>query len=235
MPRTSLQKHLNKSGYDLIDGPIRNHKPLQIWNKQPFNPAELYYEDILHAFTSPVKLKLEKDPGLIFDESLKSDYAFNIGLTLLKETLQSIGLPPVALETHFQSGKKISISYKNAQTEAVPMGNLIDFLQRADFVHPNPVLLRAANRNSLLIITGVVTAEQLVVDMETDKKLTNKEILAITKANNNKIDLSITKNNKTRMTAGHGRFPIAVKAARIDFDKGLFRNIKLLTDGRDLF
>jgi hypothetical protein len=234
MPRTSLQNHLSKSGYDLIDGPIRNHKPLQIWIKQPLSSAELYYEHILHAFKSPVKLKLEKDPGLIFDESLKSDYAFNIGITLLKETLQSIGLPPVALDTHFQSGKKISISFKNTQSEGLPKGNLVDFLQRADFVHPNPVLLRAANRNSLLVITGVVTAEQLVVEMETDKKLTNKEILAIAKANN-KIDLAVTKNNKTRMIAGQGRFPIAVKAGRIDFDKGLFKGVRLLTDSRDLF
>jgi hypothetical protein len=235
MPPTSLQKHLKKAGYDLIDGPIRNHKPLQIWLKQPFNPAELYYENIQHAFQSKVKLKLEKDPGLFFDENTKSDYSFNIGLTLIKEAFQSMGLPPVDLEAYFQSGKKISISFKNTISEAVPMGNLIEYLQKADFLHLNPVLLRSANRNNLLIITGLITAEQLVVDMETDTKLTNKEILAIKKATNNKIDLSITKNKKTRMLAGQGRFPIAVKAGRIDFDKGQFSNISLLTDTRDLF
>jgi hypothetical protein len=231
----SLQQHLQKAGYDLIDGPIRNHKPLQIWMKQSFDPAELYYENILHAFKSKVKLKLEKDAGLIFDENLKTDYSFNIGLTLIKELLQSMGLPPVELENYFQSGKKLSISYKNAISEAVPMGNLVEFLQKADFVHPNPILLRAANRNNLLIITGVLTAEQLIVELESDTKLSNKEIMALTKAANNKIEVSVAKNKKTRMIAGQGRFPIAVKAARMDFDKGQFSNISLMTDGRDLF
>jgi hypothetical protein len=37
------------------------------------------------------------------------------------------------------------------------------------------------------------------------------------------------------MTAGLGRMPIAVKAGRIDFDKGQFKGISLITDGRDLF
>jgi hypothetical protein len=235
MPKITLQNHLNKSGYDLIDGPIRNHKLLQIWIKENLNPAELYYENISHAFTSPVKLKAEKDPGLIVDEDIKSEYAFNIGLTLLKETLQSMGLPPLGLETVFQSGKKLSISYKNTVSESVPVGKLVDFLQQADFLHPNPLLLRSANRNNLLIITGVVTAEQLVVEMETNKKLTNKEILALSKASKNRIDFSTTKNNKTKMTAGQGKFPIAVKAARIDFDKGVFKGLGLVTDGRDLF
>jgi hypothetical protein len=88
MPLSTLQKHLKKSGYDLIDGPIRNHKPLQIWIKQPFNTAELYYESILHAFKSNTKLELKRNPSLIVDENMKSDYAFNIGLTLLKEIFQ---------------------------------------------------------------------------------------------------------------------------------------------------
>lgn len=235
MPQPSLLKHLKKAGYDLIDGPIRNHKPLQIWIKQPFNPAELYYENILHAFKSKTKLELKRNPGLIVDENLKSDYAFNIGLTLLKEIFQTMGLPPIELESYFQSGKKLSLSYKNAFSEEVPMGNLVEFLQNADFIHPNPVLLRTANRNNLILITGLVTAEQLVVEMETDTKLTNKQILALTKTANNKIDLSITKTNKTRMVAGQGRFPIAVKAGRMDFDKGQFKDIRLITDARDLF
>jgi hypothetical protein len=38
-----LSKFLSEQGYDLIEGPIRNHKPLQLWLKQTFNEAELYY------------------------------------------------------------------------------------------------------------------------------------------------------------------------------------------------
>ncbi|MFM1793999.1 MAG: hypothetical protein RL642_384, partial [Bacteroidota bacterium] len=49
MPTTSLQHHLRESGYDLIDGPIRNHKLLQLWLKAGANAPELYYEHIHHA------------------------------------------------------------------------------------------------------------------------------------------------------------------------------------------
>jgi len=52
MPTTSLQQHLREAGYDLIDGPIRNHKPLQLWLKDGFSQPELYYANILHAFNS---------------------------------------------------------------------------------------------------------------------------------------------------------------------------------------
>lgn len=235
MPPLTLQKHLSNAGYDLIDGPVRNHKPLQIWIKHAFSPAELYYESVQHAFQSTVKLKLEKDPSLVVDESLQSQYAFNIGLTLLKEIFQGMGLPPVELEQVFQSGKKINFSYKNAVSEIVPMGKLIEFFQEADFLHPNPVLMRNANRNHLVIISGIVSAEQLVVEFDADTKLTSKQVLALTKATNNKIEVNISKNKKVRMTAGLGRLPIAVKAGRLDFDKGQFRDVRIISDSRDLF
>jgi hypothetical protein len=37
------------------------------------------------------------------------------------------------------------------------------------------------------------------------------------------------------MVAGKGRFPIAVKASRIDFDKGRFNGLGMVSDGRDWF
>ena len=235
MPNTNLQQHLSEAGYDLIDGPIRNHKPLQLWLKQGFNQPELYYTDILHAFNSSIKLRPTKDPSLSISDVHKNEYAFQIGLTLLQSWMQSIGLPTVDLNGTISNGKKVSISYKNAMTEVVPLDNLNDFLSQADFLHPNPVLLRHANHNQLLIITGVVTAEQLVAEMETDSKVSSKILAALKKTANNKIEFCTSRNNTIKMIAGTGRFPIAVKASRIDFDKGLFRGLTLVTDGRDLF
>ena len=235
MPNTSLQQHLSTSGYDLIDGPIRNHKPLQIWLKQGLSQAELYYTDILHAFSSPVKLPITKDPSLSINDKHKNDYAFQIGITLVQELMQSIGLPALDFTTSINAGKKVSISYKNAMSEIVPIGDLTDFFSKADFIHPNPVLLRHANRNNLIVITGVVTAEQLVAEMETDFKISSKVLNALKKFAKDKIDFSTSKNNTLKMVAGSGRFPIAVKASRIDFDKGRFNGLGLLTDSRDLF
>lgn len=235
MPTTSLQQHLREAGYDLIDGPIRNHKPLQLWMKEGFNQPELYYADILHAFSSSKKLRITKDPGLDIKDTDKNEYAFQIGITMVQEWMQSIGMPPIDFSGAISGGKKVTISYRKAITELVPIGDLTDFLSDADFLHPNPVLLRNANRNNLLVITGVVTAEQLVADMETDSKINSKIINGLKKSANNKIEFSSTKNNTLRMVAGTGRFPVAVKANRIDFDKGRFNGLQLVTDGRDLF
>lgn len=235
MPNTSLQLHLRNAGYDLIDGPIRNHKPLQIWMKQGLNQAELYYDDILHAFKSPVKLRVAKDKSLSINDTQKNDYAFQIGITLVQELMQSIGLPAVDFNAAIKTGKKVSISYKNAISEVVPLGELTDFFTKADFIHPNPVLLRNANRNNLLIITGVVTAEQLVAEMETDYKINSKLLSALKKTVKNEIEFSISRNNTLKMVAGTGRFPVAVKASRLDFDKGRFNGLGLITDNRNLF
>jgi hypothetical protein len=144
-------------------------------------------------------------------------------------------MPAVDFSACIGGGKKVSISYKNAITEVVPLGNINDFLSKADFLHPNPVLLRHANRNQLLIVTGVVTAEQLVAEIETDSKISSKMMSALNKNAGNKIEFSSSKNNIVKMVAGTERFPIAVKASRIDFDKGRYKGLTLVTDGRDLF
>lgn len=235
MPSQSLQQHLKNAGYDLLDGPIRNHKPLQIWLKDPFSRPELYYADLLHAFSSPVTLQVKKDASLAINNEMKNNYAFNIGLTIVEELLQSIGLQPIDLASNLEAGKKLSISYKNAMTQVVPVGELTHFLSQADFIHPNPVLLRHANRNNLLLITGVVTAEQLVVEMQLDKKMSAKMMTALNKNAKQQIGFSGTKNNILKMVAGNGRFPIAVKVSRLDFDRGQFSGLKLVSDQRDLF
>ena len=235
MPNTSLQQYLREAGYDLIDGPVRNHKLLQLWLKESFNQPELYYANILHAFSSNKKIRVTKDPGLDIKDTHKNDYAFQIGITMVQDWMQSIGMSPIDFSSAFIGGKKVTISYRNAISEVVPTGNLTDFLSDADFLHPNPVLLRNANRNNLLVITGVVTAEQLVAEMETEVKINSKIINNLKKLSGNKIDFTSTKNNTLKMIAGTGRFPVAVKANRIDFDKGRFNGLQLLTDGRDFF
>ena len=85
------------------------------------------------------------------------------------------------------------------------------------------------------IVTGVVTAEQLLAEIETDSKISSKMMSALKKNACNKIDFSNLKNNIVKMVAGTERFPIAVKASRIDFDKGRYKGLTLVTDGRDLF
>jgi len=231
-----LTNYLIKAGYDLVDGPVRNHKPLQLWLKQGFNRPELYYDAIGHAFISDVQLDIKEDAALSVDGSKKQVHAFNIGITLLDNVLKSIGLASLEMSAKIKQGKKVSISYKNAVTRSVTLGAITEYLNNADFLHVNPILLNNANQNNLLLITGVVFAQQLVVDIDTTLAVDNKWMTSIKKELKGKIDISADKQENLKMVASaKDYFPIAVKASRLDFDKGQFKGLLQVTDNRNFF
>jgi hypothetical protein len=231
-----LTKYLRDAGYDLIEGPVRNQKPLQLWLKQPSNEAELYYTDINHAFESSVQLTITEDHALSVDTTKNDEYGFNIGVSLLEEILKSIGLGAFELSAKIKSGKKVTISYDNSVTKIIALGEITNYLSNADFKHPNPVLLKNANRNNILVITGAVFAQNLVVEIDTDFNLDLNLIATLNQAADGKLDFSISSQQKLKMvSSGSSFFPIAVKANRIDFDKGVFKGINLVTDNRNFF
>lgn len=232
----SLTKYLREQHYDLIEGPVRNHKPLQLWLKKGFNGVELYYSDIIHAFVSDIKLTEIEASALSVSSSRKDEYSFNIGITLLEEILKSLGIGNFEISTKIKYGKSVTISYDNSITKEVPVGEIGTFLSSADFKHPNPDLLRNANRNNILIITGILFAKNLVVEIETNLDLDTNLIASLNQAADGKLDFSINTQQKLKMiSSGNSFFPIAVKASRIDFDKGLYQRISLVTDTRNFF
>lgn len=232
----NLTKTLRNQGYDLIDGPIRNHKLLQLWLKRPFNDVQLYYAHIKHAFVSDVKLKEEENPALNVDSTTKDEYGFNIGISLLEEILSSLGLGSFELSAKIKSGKKVTISYDNSVTKEVPIGDIQDYLTSSDFKHPNKVLLKNANRDNILVISGTLLAKNLVVEIETDFSIDADLVASLNDIADGKLDFSMNSENKLKMvSSGNSYFPIAVKANRIDFDKGHFVNTNLVTDNRKFF
>jgi len=231
-----LTKYLRDMGYDLIEGPARNHKPLQIWLKQPFNEAELYYTDINHAFKSPVSLTITEDAALSVDATKNDSYGFNLGLSVLEELLKPLGIGNFEISSNIKGGKKVTISYNNSVTKIIPLGDITNYLSSADFKHPNPVLLKNANRNNLILITGVVFAKNLVVDFETDDEISANLVASLNKEAGNNLNFSMKSRNELNMVAARGDiFPIAIKASSIDFDKGVFKGLTLITDNRNLF
>lgn len=231
-----LTKYLREAGYDMIGGPVRNHKPLQLWLKQAFNEADLYYSDINHAFSSPVSLTIVEDPALSISTTKNDEYGFNIGISLLEEILKSIGLGAFDISAKIKSGKKVTISYDNSVTKVIPVGEITNYLATADFKHPNPVLLKNANRNNILIITGAVFAKNLTVEIETDFNLDVDLVAKLNTAADGKLDFTMNTTQKLKMVSDSVTpFPIAVKANRIDFDRGTFKNLKLVTDTMNLF
>ncbi|MFH7017011.1 hypothetical protein [Flavobacterium sp. FlaQc-47] len=231
-----LTKFLSEQGYDIIEGPVRNHKPLQLWLKKPFDEAQLYYASIEHAFTSNVALTEIENPALSINSTQKDDYGFNIGITLLQEILKTLGLGTFEIANTIKSGKTVTISYDNSVTKEYTIGNIEDYLFSADFLHPNPSLLKNANRNYILIVTGTVFAKNLIVDIETDFTLDNNLIAGLNEVASGKLDFTMGNQNKLRMVSNAEiHFPIAVKASRIDFDRSRFQKLILVTDTNNIF
>lgn len=232
----SLSNFLKKQGYDLIDGPVRNHQPLQLWLKRAFNETQLYYKHINYAFKSEVALREIENPAMQVDAAQKDEFSFNIGMTFLGQLIEAIGLGEFLLEAQLKSGKRVSIGYDHSFSREYALGNLENYFHTADFLHPNPSLLKNANHNNLLIISGVLFAQRIVVDIETDFAVETDLIAELNESA--KGDLSFTKkaNDHIEMISeGKRTFPIAVKANKIDFDHNTFDRLKLISDNRNFF
>jgi hypothetical protein len=231
-----LKDYLRGQGYDLIDGPVRNHKPLQLWVKKIFNGIDLYYESIDHAFTSTVSLTLQESEALEINATKRDDYSFNIGITVLEELLKSLGISQLELAGKVIAGKKVSISYDNAITRECAVGTIENYLSEADFRHNNPALLHNANRDNIVVISGGIFAKNLVVEIETTMKIDAELVAKLNQLGEGNLSFSSngTSTLKMRSTGNH-YFPIAVKANRLDFDKGKFVKLKLVTDNRNFF
>ena len=139
--------------------------------------------------------------------------------------------PNVGLE----SGKQIGLSYDQVTSTEVAIGDVQNYLMVADFMHPNKRLLKNANRNNLLLITGMLTAKSIHIEIETEKKIDAAIKTEFSKLFNGKSESGHASENKLVMSANDiGLFPIATKVHRIDFDGGQFVNTTLLSDRRNL-
>lgn len=232
----SLQKHLKNQGYDLIDGPLRSHKPLQLWLKRPFNEAELYYDHLSHAFSSTDDLNLVQADALDVNTSKKDEYSFNIGISVLEDILESLGMGDLEVSTKLKKGKKVTISYNNAITKEYPIGELVEYFSNADFNHSNRRFLKNANRNNIIILTGVMFAKNLEVVIETSFNLDAELVASFNEVAKAELGFSMETATSLKMVAStNGYFPIAIKGSRIDYDRGLFNDLKQITDNRDFF
>jgi hypothetical protein len=231
-----LIKHLSKSGYDLIDGPIRNHQPLQLWLKQGANRPELYFEHITQVFKHPKELVVDQDLTMNVEATHQVEHDFTVGVAVLKDLMLGIGGTPFDISTGIQTGQKISIKYKDAYTASVGIGSLTSFLAESNLVEQNENFIRQLNSNNVLLISGVVFAKQLVMDIATDRDLDVSWVAKLKNAKDPKLSFSLENKRQLKMTTnGAKEFPIAIKASRLDFDQGKFKGMRLVTDNRNFF
>lgn len=231
-----LIKQLSKSGYDLIDGPIRIHQPLQLWLKQGSNRPELYFDHINQVFKNTSVLEVDKDPTLNVEATHQVEHDFTVGLAVLKELMQGIGGTPFDISTGIQTGQKIGIKYKDAYTASVSIGRLAAFLSESTLEDVSEHFMDHLNANQVLLITGVVFAKQLVMDVSTDRDIDINWVAKLKAAKDPKLSFSLENKRQLKMsTSGTNEFPIAIKASRLDFDQGEFKHMRLVTDNRNFF
>jgi hypothetical protein len=232
----NLTSSLRDMGYDLIESPIRNHKLSQLWLKRDFDKIQMYFDQLTYAFQSDVDLPIHTSDALEVNSSTKNEFNFNLGITVLEEILKSIGISNLNLSGEIKSGKSVKISYDNSITKEIEVGLLETFLLNCDFLHPNELLLKNLNRNDVIVTTGVLYAKNLIVEIETDFSITAELKLKLTEIGEGKLDFSNSTEKKLKMTSETGNFyPIAVKASRLDFDHGKFKEQNLITDSRNFF
>ncbi len=233
---TNLSKYLREQGYDLINGPLRNYRLLQLWLKKPGNPAELYYNTLSHAFASDQLLNSQTNSALKVSSRYKNEYKFNMGMSVLEVLLDSFGLNQLALESVFSSGNRVSIAYEGSETIEVPLAHIENYMHTADYLHPNPSLFTHANRDQILLISGMMLAKNLVITIDTDFEISPEFIVEVDKKTQGKLNAFKKSERSIKMISeGKSLFPVAVKAHRLHFDKGHFIKTNLVTDSRAFF
>jgi hypothetical protein len=231
-----LTSSLKKAGYDLIDSPIRNHKLTQLWLKKDFDKIVMYHDQLAYALVSNVDLPVFTNNALKVTSSTKNEFNFNIGITILDDILKSIGLSNIDLSAEIKSGKNVTISYDNSITKEIEIGALESYLSNSDFLHQNNSLLSNLNKNNIIVVTGVLYAKNLIVEIDTDYNVSADLKAKLTEIAEDKIDFNKSTEKKIKMIAETGDYyPIAVKASRLDFDHGKFKNQSLITDNRNFF
>lgn len=231
-----LLNHLRKSGYDLLDGPIRSHQPLQLWVKKGANRPELFFEHLKDAFVGEQPLAVYQNPVLNVEVTKQVEHDFTVGVALLKDMMEGIGGTPLNLTAGMQKGKKLSISYKDAYTSSITIGNLHSYFNQSQLQLSNESFVRYLNNNQVLLITGVVFAKKLEFEISSEQEINMDWVAKLTLAKDPKLSFSIEGKNKLKMTTqGNKDLPIAVKASRLDFDQGKFTGMRLVTDNRNFF
>ena len=232
---SSLSAILRRQNYDLIDGAIRNHKPLQLWLKENGERAILHYDHLSMAFKVPNVPVLESN-ALSVNYSQVQEYSFNVGLTALSGLLNTLGLGALGITAKFKSGKKVTISYDNSICRQCDSGIIDQVLSQADFVHENRRLYDQLNNDDILLITGVLSAKNLLVKIETDTDI-GAEVKAELKQLANAtiaFDYANAKTLEMRVNTGM-EVPIAVYAFRLEYDRGEFVKKHTVTDNRNFF
>lgn len=226
----NLTKLLRKNGFDLIDGPNRDHKLLQVWRVKTTDSLHLYAKHIDKVFESSIHLNANPEPSLVLpiDSSKVDTYNFNIGVNVLNGLLKTLKLGELNLNSSITKERRLSISFDQTDSLTIPAGEIDSYLHNADVREEH--VLKELNRNNLVVISGLIRARKIIVEIESTTESSNKLSAEVNAAIEGKLQFNPTAEKKIKMEYEGNHFPIAVMAHRIDYDKGVFANTVLVTD-----
>lgn len=233
----NLIKLLRNQGYDYIDGPIRDHILLSVWNKKDLNKV-YFFQMLEELYTSPYNLIKYEAPALFVDFSSSTDYNIDAGISALERLLKLADMGDLGLGAKIKGGKSVTIAYDNAKSEQYVSADLSNYFYHkdAEFKYSNPEIIYQANLNNLILITGLLYAQNLDVHIKTNTDVDSNLGAEITQLANGKIDFSLANSKEIVMKSDLGTaVPIAVKAFRLNFVKGEYKSMKPVTDHRDWF
>lgn len=232
----NLTKELSRQGFDYIDGPVRDQQIKQLWIKKNLNRASLYYPDISDIINGKGELSVVQSPALNVNSNLKNEYKFNIGMSLAHHLLEVFGVKSLGITAKLKHGKSVKVSYDHAITKEIPLGVIQDYLTDADMHAANPQFILEANRDNILLISGVLLAKNLHVEIKTDTSLDTQVVNELEKQSKGKLDFSYNHDDSLKMTAsGDQPMPIAVRSDRLHFSHDKFQSSKMISGSRNLF
>lgn len=232
----TLKKTLQKQSYDLLEGPTRNHDLLQVWIKKDTDRAALYAPSISEVFEQPFPEAAIETPALSINSSDKEEFDFNTGMGFVKNALIQLKVVDANIDSHIKSGKSVTVSYNDSYTKEVGQFELEKYLSKIDANAFIPSLQKELNRNNLIVINGVIFAKNLNVTINSDHAIDADVEANLNKIGKGKISFKQTGQNQIALIAdAEKEFPIALKAYRMMFAKGKFKDLKLVTDNRNFF
>ncbi len=225
----NLTRLLRKDGFDLIDGSDRSHKLLQVWKVKTTDSLHLYAKHIDKIFDGRTNLNANPEPSfaLPIDSSRVDTYNFNIGVTVLNPLLKALKLGELGLNSKVAKERRVNISFDQTDSLLIEPQEIDSYILNADIREEH--YLKDLNRNNFIVITGLMRARKMIVEIESVTESASELNAEINDVGGN-THFNLSGDRKIRMEHEGEPFPIAVKAHRIDFDKGQFVKTVLVTD-----
>ena len=209
---------------------LRNHKLLQVWSIRGNDSLQLYADELDDIFENKDRINSNPVPSLVLpiDSTSSNVYNFNLGINVVNRLLKGLKLGKLKAVSDSKKERKVNISFDQSESLIIPQFEIDKYLDKADVKEDS--VMKHLNKNKLILISGLIRAKKIIVEIETTTESANDLEAEINEGIGGNIRFNVSSEKKIKMEHEGDYFPIAVKAHRIDFDKNIFSKTILVTD-----